>query len=160
MSSECLTLTLHHRLETNATARKTKRTCLCFGFFEHTTYTLPFLLTTLHPSHITLTEALTFIPRASAGVTEPGATVAASGWWAWEWPAWPADRGRAIAACLRRWKRGRDEAKSGRSMVLGGGETLSWLALPSHGTAKTVRAQPQRPILTEAGFVGFTNDAH
>lgn len=44
------------------------RTCLCFGFFEQTTYTLPFLLTTLHPSHMTLTEARTFMPLASAGI--------------------------------------------------------------------------------------------
>ena len=40
------------------------RTCLCFGFLEQMTYTLPFLFTTLHPSHMTFTDARTFIPLA------------------------------------------------------------------------------------------------
>lgn len=44
-----------------------QHTCLCFGFFEHTTYTLPLRFTTLQPSHITLTDDLTFIPRAVDG---------------------------------------------------------------------------------------------
>ena len=40
------------------------RTCLCFGFLEQMMYTLPFLFTTLHPSHMTFTDARTFIPLA------------------------------------------------------------------------------------------------
>lgn len=43
--------------------------CLCFGFFEHTTYTLPFRFTMLHPSHMTFTDDLTFIPRAVDGIS-------------------------------------------------------------------------------------------
>ena len=42
-------------------------TCLCFGFFEHRIYTLPFRLTTEQPSQSRFTEERTFIPRASCG---------------------------------------------------------------------------------------------
>lgn len=42
--------------------------CLCLGFFLHITYTLPFRLTTLHPSHMGFTEERTFMPRERSGV--------------------------------------------------------------------------------------------
>jgi len=50
-------------------------TCLCFGFFEQTTYILPFLFTMLQPSHMVFTDDRTFIPLANAGITE------VDGWW-------------------------------------------------------------------------------
>ena len=58
------------------------RTCLCFGFLEQIIYILPFLLTTLQPSHMTLTDARTFMPRAS---TTFGEGAAWSAWWGWWW---------------------------------------------------------------------------
>lgn len=42
------------------------RTCLCLGSFEQITYTLPLRITILQPSHITLTDDLTFIPLVNA----------------------------------------------------------------------------------------------
>ena len=54
---------------------------MCFGFFEHMMYTLPFLFTTLQPSHMTLTDARTFIPLARTTFAEGTAEGACCGWW-------------------------------------------------------------------------------
>lgn len=63
-----LSLALRDMLGADSAKRGVLCTCLCFGFLLHITYTRPFLLTTLQPSHMRLTEERTFMPRERIGV--------------------------------------------------------------------------------------------
>jgi hypothetical protein len=109
-----LSLQTRNRPSQQITGMKTRKpTCLCLGFFEHRIYTLPFLLTTLHPSHMTLTEDRTFIPRASIGFCVE-----------WMWVCgcrWTRFTGSWIVGWRMRARRGRVDCRSARSMVIGVG---------------------------------------
>ena len=73
-------------------------------------YTLPFLLTTLHPSHMTLTEDRTFIPLVSIGFCVR---------WAWLCGCRGARyTGSWIVGWRTRARRGRVDCRSVRSIVV------------------------------------------
>jgi len=116
-----------------------EQTCLCFGFFEQTMYTRPFLNTTLHPSHIFLTDERTFMPRLRTGIVSAGEMC----WWCVCW----CKCGRV--AERRRATSGRLESKRARNMavVVGVDEEQH---LEKYGTAVNCvsrDARPQLPVL-------------
>ena len=90
-------------------------------------YTLPFLLTTLHPSHMTFTDARTFIPLDSTTFAVGCAVIPRCGWW------WRCVWGRA--ADLKRDRSGRLEARSARNMTV---KQFVQLALSATSTPRPV----------------------
>ena len=100
-------------------------------------YILPFLLTTLHPSHMVLTEARTFMPRASTMLAEGAAERAWCGWWRW---VWGSDAG------LTRESRGRVEASSARNMMGEGGLKLVLSKVKLSVCCRRGRQRPARSL--------------
>lgn len=86
-----------------------QRTCLCLGFTEQITYTLPFLRTMWQLSQSFLTDDRTFMPRAKTSDDE-----GVEGWWcgceqAFNW--------RAVCGARRRVSRGLLEVSIARSIL-------------------------------------------